>query len=247
MILNISNHKPTVIERGVYYFNLSNYAHINTIELSKIRMFINYEKSYGRETEIICEDEAVIAAINNADSHKFMEPTEDLFVYHATNLEAAQKILSTGKLLSATKAYKKTGEELAHEKRDSLWNDPPDYFEYIMFCWGSSMTGDYVVSSEDNEGDMENGMFNAGVRFYFRYNDLIQHPKCAFDGYHPIKIKSEIVLTDYLIACIVPKQFKNELEGYVMSLLVSRVHCLAQNELKLLDWNEKVSDFISRL
>jgi len=247
MILNISNHKPTVIERGVYYFNLSNYPHINTIELSKIHVFINYEKSYGRETEIICEDEAVIVAINNAAAHKFIPQAEDLFIYHATNLEAAQKILSTGKLLSATKAYKKTGEELAHEKRDSLWDDPPDYFEYIMFCWGSSMTGDYVVLSEESDGYLVNGKFNAGVRFYFRYDDLIQHPRRAFDGYHPIKIKSEIVLNDYLHACIVPEQFMNELEDHIESPLVSRVHYLAQNEHKLSDWNEKVYDFVKRL
>jgi len=37
---------------------------------------------------------------------------------------------------------------------------------------------------------------------------MIKHPGYVFDGYHPAKIKDELVLTDYLYACIVPEQYK---------------------------------------
>ena len=252
MVLNISNHESTVIERGVYYFGLSNYPNITAIELSKIKAFLNYEKSYGRKTEIICEDEIILSVVSDAAARldtmrDILLPAENEFVYHATDVKAARKILFEGKLLSATEAYGKTGKELAYEKRDSPWNDPADFFEYIMFCWGDDTTGDYVVLSEGfpSEEDLKRGNFNPGVRFYFRYEDLKQHPGHAFDGYHPIKVKNEITLTEYLHSCIVPEQYKNELEGKISSKLVKKVHYLDQLGLGISNWSEKVCDFVA--
>ena len=85
-------------------------------EMKKIITFINYEKSYGRQPEIICEDNNVLSAINKAAAHldgtqKIMQIAKNEFVYHATDLKAAQKILTCGKLLSATRVYGKTGEK----------------------------------------------------------------------------------------------------------------------------------------
>jgi hypothetical protein len=205
MILNISNHGSGVIERGVYYFALSDYPYITASELKNMIAFINYEKFYDRQTEIVCEDENISEIVNNAVAHpgitdNILLPAENEFVYHATDINAARKILSGGKLLSAVKVYGKTGEELSFQKRDSLWNDPADFFEYIMFCWGDSMTGDYVVLSENfpDEEALEKGSFDPGVRFYFRYADIIRHPGHVFDGYHPVKVKDKILLSDYL-------------------------------------------------
>jgi len=254
LILNISNYKTAVIERGTYYFSLSNYPHITELELSKIVAFIKYEKSHGRQTEIVCEDESILSIINHALAHlgttKAALPfAENNFVYHATDTEATREILSNGKLLSAAKVYGKTGKELAFEKRDSPWNDPADYFEYIMFCWGNSMIGDYVVLSESfpSEADLVKGNFNPGVRFYFWYEDMIRHPECVFDGYHPVKVKDEIVLSDYLYVCIVPEQYKSELENYSSPELASKIHYLPQKSLGISDWNEKVYCFVSTL
>ena len=175
-------------------------------------------------------------------------PTEK-FVYHATNITAAQKILSQGKLLSAVKVHGKTGAEFAYEKRNSPWNDPADFFEYIMFCGGDQTTGDWVVLSEDmpKEYDLEKGSFNAGVRFYFRYEDLKRHPKHIHDGYHPIKVKDEIVLSDYLHSCIVPEQYKTNLEYLVLPVIAERVHYLLQNGLGIMDWSERVYNFVEGL
>ncbi len=89
-----------------------------------------YEKRYGRQTEIVCDDENISAIVYNVISNpETIEnsslPTGDEFVYHATDIKATQTILSGGKLLSAEKVYGKSAEQLSFEKRDSLWNDPP--------------------------------------------------------------------------------------------------------------------------
>ena len=256
MTLNITDNNTHVIERGVYYFGLSNYPHIKISELNNILAFINikYEKSYKRQTDIVCQDENVLAIINDVVSHPnkiegILLPTQNEFIYHATDIKATQRILSEGKLLSAVKAYGKTGEELSFEKQDSLWNDPADYFEFIMFCWGDDMTGDYVVLSENHpdEGDLQIGNFDAGVRFYFRYEDIIRHPGHVFDGYHPVKVKDEIMLSSYLHACIVPEQYKSELEIYNFHGLASKIRYLSQKGIGLTDWNDRVYDYICKL
>lgn len=248
MILNIAKtQKVGGIENGIYYFVAQDYPHISASELKNAVAFIRYEKLYGRETEIVCEDKQALELINNAAAHLDLTemPTEK-FVYHATDVTAARKILSEGRLLSAVKVRGKTGFELAYEKRNSPWNDPADFFEYIMFCGGDQMTGDWVVLSENTpcEDDLGKGNFNAGVRFYFRYKDLKQHTKHIHDGYHPIKVKDEIVLQDYLHSCIVPEQYKPELENHILPELSPRVFYLPQLGLGISDWAENVYNFV---
>jgi len=255
MILNIAKHKAVRgIENGVYYFNLPEYPEILTDSLRLIVAFIIYEKSNGRHTEIVCEDRQMLTIIENAVVNPeaigkiFLSKITE-FVYHATGLSGACGILSSGKLLSAVKVYNKTGDELAYEKRNCPWNDPADYFEYIMFCNGDDMTGDYVVLSENfpNKEDLDKGNFNAGVRFYIRADNITEHIGHVFDGYHPIKIKDEIILSEYLFACIVPEQYRTKLDNLVLPELASKVHYLSQKGMSLSEWNDKVYDFVKQL
>jgi len=252
MTLNIAKHEFIGgIEDGVYKFNLPNYPHISESELKIAVAFIMYEKLNNRKTEIICADKQVLAAVNDAiaNSHTiepFILSNTTEFVYHATDINSAQKILSCGKLLSAVNVYGKTGEELSYEKRNSPWNDPADYFEYIMFCNGDDMTGDYVVLSDSfpNDEDLKKGNFNAGVRFYIRSEDIMRHSGYVFDGYHPAKVKDEIVLTEYLFLCIVPEQYREKLDNCVLPELSSKVHYLPQECMSLSKWNDYVYDFV---
>jgi len=253
MILKLSNPQTMEafgIEREVYNFALSDYPRISATELKNAVAFIRYEQSYGRKTEIMCEDkEALAVVIDAAANLDITEMPSEEFVYHATDAAAAKKILSGGKLLSAVKVYGKTGDELAHAKYNSPWNDPADFFEYIMFCGGDQMTGDYVVLSENmpSEDDLEKGNFNAGIRFYFRFIDITRHPGHAFDGYHPVKVKDVIVLKDYLYACIVPEQYKIKLESSILPELTPKVYYLSQTAISLYNWNKKVYNFIKKL
>lgn len=111
------------------------------------------------------------------------------------------------------------------------------------------MTGDYVVLSENfpNADDLETGNFDAGVRFYIRAEDIMRHPGQVFDGYHPAKVKDEILLSDYLFACIIPEQYKEKLDALVLPNLVSKVHYLSQKGMALSKWNDKVYNYIKRL
>jgi len=147
---------------------------------------------------------------------------------------------------------------LGLDKRNAAC-DPADYFDYIMFAWGNCIAGDSLVTersfvkihdrlpnqAELNDANKKNLI--TGIRFYFRYEDIIKHPGYVFDGYHPAKIEDELVLTDYLFACIVPEQYKNELADLVAPELSNRIYYLAQNDLGILDWSERVYNFVEGL
>lgn len=122
MILEISNDGVTTIQNGIHHFALSDYPKIQGWEWNNILAFISYEKSLGQQLEIICKDNDILSLINNAanqlDSTEYIPPIPEAietFVYHATNAIAAQRILSSDRLLSATKVYGKAGEDLALE------------------------------------------------------------------------------------------------------------------------------------
>lgn len=253
MILEISNESVTKLKNGIYHFGLVDYPRIQDWEWNGIQAFISYEKAQGQQLDIICTDNDILSLVNDLanrlDGTEYIPPIAEAieeFVYHATNAIAAQKILSSDRLLSATKAYGKTGEELAFERREIGWEDPVDFYEYVMFGWGTHLVGDYVVLSEKfpNEEDFLKGNFDAGVRFYIRYENIIKHEGHTFDGYHPVKVKDEVKLSDYLYACIVPEQYKSQLENYIPQELANRVYYLPQRGLTLQEWNDKVVNFV---
>jgi len=265
MKVNIGNHGFTIIWGGVYYFCLSNYPNISPWELKKLLMFIEYEKQHGRQAEIICEDADILSAVDYAIAYpdsvnnavlpnKITECTYckqrgclTKFVCHTATLDNAKKILTSGKLLSAVKAFGKTAEELVSDVRNAA-SDPADYFDYIMFAWGNCTAGDNLVMERAlgrgaTDDERENAL-TPGVRFYFKYDAIIKHPDYVFDGYHPAKVKDELVLSNYMYACIVPGQYQNILEKCILSDISHRVSYLPQNKLGLLDWTKKVYDFV---
>ncbi|MBD5383468.1 MAG: hypothetical protein HDR72_00530 [Ruminococcaceae bacterium] len=256
MILKIADDNKYIIKNGVYLYSLVNYPKIQSWEWNNILAFICYEKSQCEKFEIVCENKDILSlvqdAANKLDGTEYIPPAAEAieeFVYHATNVFAAQKILSSGRLLSATRAYRKTREELAIERRACGWEDPPHFYEYVMFGWGTHLVGDYVVLSEDFpcEEDFLKGNFDAGVRFYIRYEDIIKHKDHTFDGYHAIKVKDEVLLSDYLFACIVPEQYKQQLENSILQEFINRMHYLPQRGLSLQDWNNSVIEYIRML
>jgi len=268
MQVNIANHECTICWDGVYYFALSDYPNISAWELKKLLAFLEYEKRHGRQTEILCEDNEILSAVNDAIGHpetvenatlptKITECTACVqkgcltqFVCHTATIDNAKKILKSGKLLSAVKAFGKSGCELVPDKRNAA-GDPADYFNYIMFAWGNCQAGDRLVMErmrDGNPNEDDYGInFTPGVRFYFRYEDNFKHPGFVFDGYHPAKIKDELLISDYLYACIIPEQFKNEFVKLVHENIANKIHFIPQDGLGLWDWTNKVYNFVEEL
>jgi len=267
MKVKIAKHDCTIIWDDVYYFALSDYPHISFWELKKLFTFITFEKQNGRQTEIICENKSIIAAVNYAIANpetienallpdKITECTYckhngclTKFVCHTATPDNAKKILTSGKLLSAVKAFGKTGEDLVLDSRNAA-GDPADYFDYIMFAWGNCTAGDNLTMERllgrgATDDERENALM-PGVRFYFRYEDIIRHPGYVFDGYHPAKVKDELMLADWLYVCIVPEQYENELKNIVVPEITDKLSYLPQDNLGLLDWTERVYKFVER-
>ena len=268
MQINIADHEGMIIWDGVYYFALSDYPHISSWELKKLLIFIDYEKRHGRQTEIVCENVDILTVVNNTIANpetvkdallpvKITECTQckqhgclTEFVCHTAEVENAKKILTSGKLLSAVKAFAKTADELVFDKRNAA-SDPADYFDYIMFAWGNCVGGDRLVMERTlgrfpDENDLSIN-FAPGVRFYFRHDDIIRHPGYVFDGYHPAKIKDKLLLSDYLYACIIPEQYKNEFENMIHPEIADKVYYISKDALGLWDWAEKVYEFVERI
>ena len=264
MLIKIGDFEFTSVWDRVFYKKLSHYPAISDWEKRNIIEFVEYEASYGRECQIECEDLDTLAQVNDAlqnrESYRDAARPDLItectacpvrkgcvteFVCHTTSIENARKILACGSLLSALKARNVPVEELMAEARNAA-NDPADYFEYIMLSWGNCQAGDRLVMERKlgrfpNEQDLS-ADFTPGVRFYFRYEDLAEHPGWVFDGVLPMKIKDEIVLKDWLYAMVVP-------EGVPLDVpeeLKERTVYLQNDCRDIWDWSEKVYTMIEK-
>jgi len=267
MIINIANHGGSIVWEGIYYFALSDYPNISDWELRNIILFFEYERKNNRKTEIICRDKDILQVVNHALANPLlflMTSKPSLitvpvcvncmkggcltdYLCHTTEIKNVDSIFKCGKLLSAIKARNKTGRELAEELRNGA-KDTPDYFDYIMFTWGNCFGGDSLVMERmlnrgPNEHDLSVG-FKPGVRFYFKYEDIINHKDYANDGHHPAKIKNELSLFNYLSCCIIPKVHKAVFENVVPSNLVDRVFYIENDCKDIWEWSDKVYNFI---
>ncbi len=262
MIVKIGDFECTEVWDGVFYKKLSNYPFISDWEARTIIEFIEYEEKYGRECTIECENMNVLKVLHekilNKDNYidtsrpklitectacPYRKGCETEFVCHTTSIENAIKIFESGKLFSAINARKKPVEELIKEKRNAA-NDPADYFEYIMFSWGNCQAGDRLVMERKlgrfpNVKDLSED-FNPGIRFYFKYDELISHPNAIFEGVLPMKVKDELVLKDWLYVLVIPADSKHLLEDLIPLELLEKVLFIENDCVDIWDWSEKV-------
>ena len=139
-------------------------------------------------------------------------------VCHTSSLKDAISILKCGSILSAVHARKKSAKELKVESRNAA-NDPEDYFNYVMFSWGNCQAGDRLVMERKlgrfpNEQDLSVN-FGPGVRFFFRYEEIVNHPKAVFDGVLPVKVKDGVVLWDWVHAIVVPGEYRDKIGAHI--------------------------------
>lgn len=262
LLIKVGNFEFTEVWDNVLYKKLSAYPEIIDWEMRNIIEFIGYEKMYGRECIIECEDrellDKIYAGISDKERYINTPPPKLItectacpyrkgcvteFVCHTTSVENALKIFESGRLLSAVNARKVSAEQLAKEKRNAA-NDPVDYFKYIMFSWGNCQAGDRLVMERKlgrfpNEADLSIA-FTPGVRFYFRYDSLIKHPNVVFDGVLPMKIKDELILSDWLYAAVIPNELRKEFENAIPDSLQDRILFIENDCKDIWNWSEKV-------
>lgn len=262
MLIKVGNFEYTEVWDSVLYKKLSHYPNITDWEVRNIIEFIDYEKSNGRECKIECDDECVLNLIHQKlkDKDKYYDiPRPKLitectacphrkgcvtaFVCHTTSPENAVKIFQSGKLLSARLARGIPIEQLVNEKRNAA-NDPADYFDYVMFAWGNCQAGDRLVMERKlgrfpNETDLS-ANFTPGIRFFFRYDDLIKHPNRVFDGVLPLKIKDEVNLFEWAYAIVIPTELRLDIEHTIPSNLTSKVLYIENDCKDIWEWAEKV-------
>ena len=268
MLLKIGGFEFTEVWDGVLYKNLSNYPMVSDWEKRTIIEFVEYENVHGRECEIECENTNTLAEVHHALQHRdayrstprpalltectacpYRKGCVTEFVCHTTSAENAVKILQCGSLLSAIKARKVPVEELMAESRHAA-KDPADYFEYIMLAWGNCQAGDRLVMERKlgrfpDETDLS-ADFTPGIRFYFRYDEMVKHPGCTFDGVLPMKVKDEIILKDWLYAMVVPDELRESIESVMPDELADRVIYVDNNCRDIWDWSEKVYRLIEK-
>lgn len=262
MLIKIGDFEFTFVWDGVFYKKLSDYPQVSAWEIRNIIEFIEYEKSYGRECEIECENKKTLdfikdsikkreIYINTLRPHLITECTAcpyrkgciTDYVCHTTSFDNAIKIFRCGSLLSALKARNVAVDELIRESRNAA-NDPADYFEYIMLAWGNCQAGDRLVMERalgrfPNDDDLSIN-FNPGIRFYFKYDKLITHPNAICDGVLPMKIKDEIVLYDWVHRIVIPEKLRKELEKHIPENIKDRVIYIRNDCEDIWDWSEKV-------
>ena len=267
MVIRIGQFDITECWDGVFYKKLSQYPQITEWEIQTVLDFISYEASNGRTCEIKAKKEII-------DAIEHYRPTYDLgiriqpplkieectacpgykgcmtdYVCHTSPVENAIRIFECGSLLSPVRARKMSAAELQREARNAA-NDPSDYFEYIMFAWGNCQAGDRLVMERKlgrfpDEKDLSEG-FTPGVRFFFRYNDLVRHPGAVFEGVLPMKIRDEVILNDWVSAIIVPEIHRQEIDPAVPKELRARVHFLRNDCKDIWEWSEKVYEYVKK-
>ena len=264
MEVNVGKHEFTIIWDGVYYFALSNYPNITKWELAKLLAFVEYENMHGRQTKMVCQNKDILAAVNYAIAHPksvahaiapekitecaacYFNGCLTAFVCHNAPVEAAKKILSSGKLLSAVKAFDKPAECFVNDPRNAA-GDPADFFEYVMLSWGNCQAGDRLIMERKlGQAPTEQQLATSltpGVRFYYRYSDIIRHPGYVFDGYHPAKVRNQLDIST-CHSIIIPQEYEENLRNFIPENLADRVHYLPHDRLSLWDWSKLVYDFV---
>ncbi len=254
---------------GVFYKKLSDYPRISDWELKTILDFIAYERQYGRECPIVCQDPGLLSRIlseikypekyahiacpkllTECTACPVRKGCETRFVCHTTSPENAISILKCGSLLSAVKARGLSARELAAESRNAA-ADPEDYFDYIMFSWGNCQGGDRLVTERrlgrfPNEMDLSRD-FMPGIRFYFEYDRLRTHPKCVLDGVLPLKIRDELQLKPWLHAMVIPCAYREQAEPYIGPELQPKVLYADHACRDIWEWSEKVYTSVEAL
>ncbi len=201
-------------------------------ELQRVRDFVRFERSGDRTVSLWIGYErarkTVLDAATSEDTVRpgdrplpsdpcccrpYHEGCDGRLVCHAAPVKAAEDVLRSGALLSKHRLTGRPLEELSRGTCADGAGDPPDHFDYVNLANGNCVAPDIVASerragirlrSEEIDADLY-----PGVRFFFDTTELFRHPRAAWDGIHPVKVKNLLELEPYLVAAVAPTVLSN--------------------------------------
>lgn len=224
---------------------------VTPLDHEAVADFIGYEQSHGRDVSVVCDPElsdwadwpvpatrvSPHALATQCCSQVFPAGCGSQLVCHGTTAEAASRILAEGKLRCAVDATGRGAEELA---ATSPWGEPPDYFEHIMFADGRCLAPEAVAHSRRVGHDLVPADLVAGyppaVRFYLRWDALVDRPDARFDGVHVVKIRRELPVEDALVACVLHERDRDTVAVTAGGELAGRVVVLELEQPKPDEW-----------
>lgn len=265
MLIKIGEFDCTECWDGVFYKKLADYPNITEWEIQNVLDFEKYEQANGRECEIDAEKNVIKAIDNYREIYKSgvraaipEKITECVacpkykgcktdYVCHTAPIENAVNIFKCGSLQAPTKWRGLPSSVLKGESRNAA-NDPEDYFNYVMFAWGNCQAGDRLVMERKlkrfpTEEDLS-ANFTPGVRFFFRYEEIIKHPNAIFDGVLPLKIYDEVNLLDWVDTIVIPLNERGAFESVIPQELRNKTFFLENNCKDIWEWSEKVYEFV---
>ena len=265
MLIKIGEFECTECWDGVFYKKLANYPVITEWEIQTVLDFEHYEKQNGRDC-FIEADYNILKAIDEYkktyESGKRVNVPKKItecvacpkykgcmtdYVCHTSPVENAVNIFKCGSLQAPTRWRGVSASVLKAEGRNAA-NDPEDYFDYVMFAWGNCQAGDRLVMERKmrrfpTEADLSID-FTPGVRFFFKYDKIVTHPDAIFEGVLPLKVKEEVILSDWVDTIIIPSAEREAFEAIIPYELESRTFFLDNDCKDIWNWSEKVYEFL---
>lgn len=251
LVVSVFNHKFSMIQKcdadvllRHYMFCVENWPQLSDWELKMLLSLVLYETDYGRKVAFWFGDDeaedAFFKAAGRPHEYAYVTPPDYInvcgackqgkciteYVCYTAGLEEAKQIFEKERILSLARARNMNPEDLANDPINFL-GDPSDYFQYVPFTWGNCFFGDRsvlerVLGRVIYEEDLKN-FFSPTVKFYFRYDDIVDLKEAVLDGYHPIKVRDFVSLSNLLAACVIPQEHKDSLKGFISRDFKNRI------------------------
>ncbi len=82
------------------------------------------------------------------------------------------------------------------------------------------------------------------ISFRVKYDKIVSHPNATIEGVLPLKIKEEVILSDWVDTIIIPSAERGAFEAIVPYELKSRLFYLENDCKDIWSWSEKVYEFV---
>jgi hypothetical protein len=175
--------------------------------------FLKYENTHGRRVILsfpskMDVDEYVTQVLASTPDSNIVRPEDPAILIHATTQVAWKSIKADG-ALKATSQLAKTrdrsgGETKVGQIEAYLYDEPPEYKDYIMFGGMDSCAPEMVLAST-RAGKFildERAVFEPGVRLYLDNYRIIHDGLATRDGLHVNKVHLHLPLEPYLLFAV---------------------------------------------